>query len=79
MDVIKTQKFLSNMQSTLDCIQMGQMKMYHYKQSKRNNEKWGFIENVADYENRIQTLNMALVRLEQRLKRQSFKIVTNKL
>ena len=79
MDVIKTQKLLSNMESTLDCIKQGQMKMYHYKQSKRNNEKWGFMENVADYENRIQTLNMGLVRLEQRLKRQSFKIVVTKL
>ena len=79
MDVIKTQKLLSNMESTLDCIKQGQMKMYHYRQSKRNNEKAEFFDNVKMYENKIDTLERGLIRLEQRLKRQSFKIVVNKL
>jgi hypothetical protein len=79
MDVIKTQKLLSNMESTLDCIKQGQMKMYHYRQSKRNNEKLEFMDNVRMYENKIDTLERGLIRLEQRLKSQSFKIVLNKL
>jgi len=79
MDVIKTQMLLSNMESTLDCIKQGQMKMYHYRQSKRNNEKLEFADNVKMYENKIDTLERGLIRLEQRLKRQSFKIVVNKL
>lgn len=79
MDVIKTQILLSNMESTLDCIKQGQLKMYHYRQSKRNNEKAEFFDNVKMYENKIDTLERGLIRLEQRLKRQSFKIVVNKL
>lgn len=79
MDVIKTQMLLNNMESTLDCIKQGQLKMYHYRQSKRNNEKLEFADNVRMYENKIDTLERGLIRLEQRLKRQSFKIVVNKL
>lgn len=79
MDVIKTQMLLNNMESTLDCIKQGQLKMYHYRQSKRNNEKLDFFDNVKMYENKIDTLERGLIRLEQRLKRQSFKIVVNKL
>lgn len=79
MDVIKTQMLLNNMESTLDCIKQGQLKMYHYRQSKRNNEKLEFADNVRMYENKLDTLERGLIRLEQRLKRQSFKIVVNKL